>query len=422
MTESADHLTVIVPVLNEAENVDELIDRLLQTCQKESMGVEVLFVDGGSVDGTQARVRARAENSPVRLLSQKNNYRGLSGAVVVGAREATTEVIVVMDADLSHSPEMVPKLAAPLLARSHDMVIGSRYAPQGRIVGWSWVRTVLSYCITLLSRLLIDVRDPMAGFFAVKRERLLECTSNAEGYKIGYEILVNSDEKLRVLELPIEFIDRKRGCSKANLKVGWTFLRRWCALAGGRFSKKAFVAGAIIDISVFLAIFCPGHDLSFSHLSSISIAWVFQYILRLRTDLSVYRNSFSFPKSVIIFLLALFLRAGLLETVVSGWNWRPELAIIIVAIATSIVVEIGHSFFVFADPLGRSSSARRWRVAAIGLFAYVFALRLAYMGLANLNPQEAYYWNYSQHLDLSYLDHPPMAAWIIAAGHEAVLV
>ena len=78
---------------------------------------------------------------------------------------------------------------------------------------------------------------------------------------------------------------------------------------------------------------------------------------------------------------------------------------------------LGCIFLVF-PAAGASSASVRWRVGAIGVLVYCVALRLAYVDLVNLMPQEAYYWNYSEHLDLGYLDHPPMTAWLIWAASK----
>ena len=96
------------PTLNEAENVDSLLARLFQAFREEGREIEVLFADGGSTDGTQEKVQAWASKAPVRLVDARSG-RGLAGDVVVAAREARADVIVVMDGDLSHSPEAAPR-------------------------------------------------------------------------------------------------------------------------------------------------------------------------------------------------------------------------------------------------------------------------------------------------------------------------
>jgi dolichol-phosphate mannosyltransferase len=114
--------------------------------------------------------------------------------------------------------------------------------------------------------------------------------------------------------------------------------------------------------------------------------------------------------------MALFLRDGVLATAIDVWGWAPETAILLAIAFAAIVNYLGSAFFVFPPASSRVSGAVRWRVAALGVLAYVVLLRLVFSVTLDLIPEEAYYWNYSQHLDFGYLDHPPMVAWLIWLG------
>ena len=225
-------ISVVVPTLDEAENVDSLLTRLFQAFREEGREIEVLFADGGSTDGTQEKVQAWASKAPVRLVDARSG-RGLAGDVVVAAREARADVVLVMDGDLSHSPEAAPALARPVLEGSRDMVIGSRYVPGGRTPDRPWRRRAMSRLATAVVWPLTDVRDPTSGFFAIRRDRLLDIGDDAEGFKIGLEVLLRNEGSLRVSEVPICFGDRSRGRSKMNLRQAACYLRRAIALTGG---------------------------------------------------------------------------------------------------------------------------------------------------------------------------------------------
>ena len=409
-------ISIVIPTRNEAENIDELIERLLKTASSAALDAEILVVDDRSVDGTQDRVRAWEGKAPVRLVVQDND-RGLSGAVFQGASAAAHEIVAVMDADLSHPAEAIPALVAPLFDGSSDMVIGSRYVRGGRIVGFPWHRSLLSKGATWLSRLLFDgVADPMAGFFAVSRERIVKAASQAAGFKIGFEILAHGGAQLRVKEIPIEFLERRHGSSKATFKVGIVFLKRLGALAGGNlaWSGVDVTAGMLVDILVFCGALHTGLRLNPAHFAGAAAAWAVYFLLRSRREKNAGSMS-GFVHSGAVFLMALFLRGGILGSL-ANMGWPVELAIVAAATATAILNFSAHSFYVFPDRAALVSPARRWRMAAVGVFAYLLILKLAYFSLPNLIPQEAYYWNYSKHLDLGYLDHPPMIAWVIAAG------
>jgi dolichol-phosphate mannosyltransferase len=108
-------------------------------------------------------------------------------------------------------------------------------------------------------------------------------------------------------------------------------------------------------------------------------------------------------------LMALFLRGGVLGLLSLNWGWPAQISIIFAVIAGLAVTTPGYSRTL-------SSAEGGARALAIGLIAYAFALRLVYLDSVELLPEEAYYWNYSRHLDIGYLDHPPMVAWLIRAG------
>ncbi len=202
-------VAVIVPTLNEVENIDELLTAVLAQ-SGPTLALEVIVVDDGSKDGTQERVREWEAKAPVRLLV-RDATDGLIGAVVEGSRLATTEIVVVMDADLSHPPQRIPDLVRPIIDGEKDMVIGSRYVAGGATPGWPLRRRFISRVASALAWPLTDVHDSLSGFFAVRRDRVLAVETDAAGFKIALEILVRGGESLRVAEVPIAFVDRTRG-------------------------------------------------------------------------------------------------------------------------------------------------------------------------------------------------------------------
>lgn len=221
-------VSIVVPTLNEAENIDPLVRQVMANAPASA---EIIIVDDGSVDGTADRVRSMAEAYPVRLLQRENPILGLSGAVIAGAREARGDILVVMDADLSHPPQEIRNLVAPVLDGRADMVIGSRYVPGGSTPGWPLFRRILSRIAAGVAYPLTGIRDSMCGFFAIRRLVLLELTPRATGFKIAFEAIVNGGRDLRVLEVPIAFRDRTRGTSKMNAAVALLFSVRWLTAA-----------------------------------------------------------------------------------------------------------------------------------------------------------------------------------------------
>ncbi len=222
-------VTVIIPTLNEEDNIDILLERLLAVRKSAGMDFSVLFVDSASTDQTQARVRNWREKGPVRLLSRATNV-GLAGAVLAGARAVNSDVVLVMDADLSHPPEAIPSLLGPILAEECDMVIGSRYVSGGATPDWPWSRRLSSRLATLPALFFCEVRDPLAGFFAIRRHFLSELPGSVPGFKIGLALLAEYGSNLRVKELPIVFRDRDYGRSKMNHGVAFAYLQQLFAL------------------------------------------------------------------------------------------------------------------------------------------------------------------------------------------------
>ncbi len=224
-----DSISIVIPTLNEAENIAALVDQIVAAMPGLR---EIVFVDDRSSDGTPERIRSIAVTAPLRLVERENPTLGLSGAVIAGARAAEGGILVVMDADLSHPPEEIANLVQPILAGQADMVIGSRYVPGGTTPDWPLYRKAMSRLAAACAYPLTGVHDSMCGFFAIRRAQLLELAPSATGFKIAFEAIVRGRPRLRVVEVPIEFRDRRRGKSKMSLGVAMLFGFRWLGAAG----------------------------------------------------------------------------------------------------------------------------------------------------------------------------------------------
>jgi dolichol-phosphate mannosyltransferase len=223
-TSRAHSVSIIIPTLNEEENIEPLVSRIA------ACGVpfrEIVFVDDHSTDNTQKKIRLLKENHPVRLIEQDEADVGLAGAIMRGARAAHGEILIVMDADLSHPPERINDLLGPLLAGSADMVVGSRYVTGGSTPGWPVWRRIISRAGATLAYPLTALHDSMCGFFAIGRSQLLELAPHASGFKIVFETMVRGRGTLRVREIPIAFHQRVRGTSKMSFGIAVRFFVRW---------------------------------------------------------------------------------------------------------------------------------------------------------------------------------------------------
>lgn len=210
---SAPLLSIVVPTYREAANLPILIERVFAAVGAAGIAAEMIVVDDNSADGTEQVVADWARRVAVRLIV-RHDERGLSSAVLRGFDAARGELLLVMDADLSHPPERIADVIAPLRSGAADFVIGSRYVRGGETKDWGFDRWLNSVVATLLSRPLTRARDPMAGFFALHRESLRHAARlNPIGYKIGLELIVKCRCR-RVAEVPITFTDRLHGESK----------------------------------------------------------------------------------------------------------------------------------------------------------------------------------------------------------------
>lgn len=417
--------SVIIPTLNEVDNIDPLLTRLFAV-NLPAGSFEVIFVDDGSQDGTPDKVRVWEERANVRLV-ERQSKPDLTASILAGVAVAQSDVIVVMDADLSHPPEQLPAVVSPVLDGSHDVAIGSRYVPGGSIEGWPLHRQWLSRIGGWLARPICDVSDATSGFFAFRRELAATISEHAHGYKILLELLVTEQGELKVVEVPIYFHDRMRGSSKLSFPHQWIYLQRLMTLAGGSVSigtAGRFVSvglfSVIIDIGLFQLLIHGGSSLALAHIMSFFAAATVNYTFNSKWSFQSHHsgplNWHQFGRFLTIVIMALLMRGGVLALLVYGWHVPPILAIFPAVATTAAINYLGHAFYVFPFKKNSPSLDIRWRVASVGIVAFVILLRLVYLGQAQLIPDEAYYWNYAQHMDLSFYDHPPMVAWLIWLG------
>jgi len=226
-----DKLALVVPTLREAANIVELLSNVRAVLDQVGILYEILVVDDNSQDGTAELVSSIAQqDSRVRLLIRKGQ-RGLAGAVLHGWQHSNASVLGVMDADHQHPSDLLPRLFSAI-QHGGDLAIGSRYTAGGDLGKWNSARKFLSSVAVWVTWPLQDAsiraRDPMSGFFMVRRSCIENIPFRVKGFKLLLEILVrgriHSTE-----EIPFTFSIRHKGNSKANLKVGWDYA---CLLAG----------------------------------------------------------------------------------------------------------------------------------------------------------------------------------------------
>ncbi len=202
-------ISIVVPTYNEAATVPQLATRLVAALAGRDW--ELVVVDDGSPDGTAAVVEGLSRTLPARVVRRRGKL-GLASAVIDGFAAARGDTLVVMDADLSHPPEVVPHLV-DALAGGADLAVGSRYVPGGGTIDWPLRRRIVSRVACLMGNVLVPVRDATSGFFALRRPVVDGVRLNPIGFKIGFEVIARG-RYATVVEVPYLFRDRAAGSSK----------------------------------------------------------------------------------------------------------------------------------------------------------------------------------------------------------------
>ena len=210
-------ISVVIPTYKEAINIPSLVRRISIALDRKKIPFEIIIVDDNSCDGIEDVVKRLNSNDNIQLIVRKDK-RGLSSAVIDGIKYSKSDVIVVMDGDLSHPPEKLPELVDQIANKNADFTIGSRSVKGGSSPHFNFYRKMNALISKLLALPLTKVKDPMAGFFAFRRSLISNIDDlNPLGFKIGLEIIVKTSPR-KISEIPITFEERLGGESKLNLK------------------------------------------------------------------------------------------------------------------------------------------------------------------------------------------------------------
>ena len=216
---------VIIPTFNEIENIEKMIQKVLSYVEN----YHLLIIDDNSPDGTAAKVRALQENYPNRLhLIERKGKLGLGTAYIAGfdwALEKGYQYIFEMDCDFSHNPDDLSRLLSSCKNQKAHLSIGSRYCKGGKVENWPISRILLSYFASIYVRLIlwIGIKDTTAGFKCYTNQALKEVKYHNIPFKgYAFQICMKYGIKkhhLKIIEVPITFIDREYGDSKMSTGI-----------------------------------------------------------------------------------------------------------------------------------------------------------------------------------------------------------
>ena len=284
-------VSVIIPTYKESENIRLLIPRIGDVMKAAGLAVEVIIVDDNSRDGIEQVVAQFTKAQLPVKLEVRMEQRGLSTAVIHGFKLAKGDYLVCMDADFSHPPEKIPELISKLRSGEVDFVIGSRYVPGAATdVDWGLFRWLNSKIAAILARPLVSVKDPMSGFFALRKETFLSTEHLSPiGYKIAMELLVKSSCK-KIVEVPIHFADRKFGKSKLNLTEQLNYVKHLKRLYDYKYNTHSRffqfclvgITGAGVDLICFNLVLPMLKVFALARVVAIYIAMTWNFYLNRR--------------------------------------------------------------------------------------------------------------------------------------------
>ena len=233
-------LGVILPTYNEADTIGQLIEDI----ENLNLNATILIIDDSSPDGTLGIAQQKQEKYENVLLYTRAQKRGLGTAITDGFKfflnaQFIPKYIITMDADYSHNPQDIPRFLSTIKECNSGIVIGSRYINTGRIAGWPISRKILSKTANYTARVALGLKlkDCTSGYRCYSTNFLKEAITNLHSHTYEIQIETIRQAALRnflVTELPILFVNRKRGKSKLSWNeiksfLTYTIKTVWCS-------------------------------------------------------------------------------------------------------------------------------------------------------------------------------------------------
>lgn len=369
-------LSIIIPTYNEAENLETLLAQVFQVLRDAEMDGEVIVVDDDSPDRTWELAKGLMDRYDGLQVIRRTKDKGLSTAVLAGFSAASSDRMMVMDADLSHPPKLIPDLYHAL--DTADISVGSRYVEGGGVKNWPLKRKIISKGATYIAKVLTHVKDPMSGFFALRKQVLDGAELSPKGYKILLEILVRGRYE-KVKEVPFVFEDRRSGESKLSsgvcmkyvshtwslFKVAQTTraqLARFCIVGGLGILVNLAVLFALVDLGSMWYI--PAATISF--MAAVTFNFAGNKVFAFRdTRKGVGTLASQYSKFFVVSVAALMINLAILFLLVDVahlWYILGQVIAIVVATAGNFV---GNKFWTFGEGPRPSTRGRGLRAGAL---------------------------------------------------------
>jgi len=343
LKETGYELCIVVPVFNERDNVLPMVRELSEVLA--NIEWETIFVDDDSPDGTAAAVREVAITNPRVRCLKRIGRRGLSSASVEGMLATAAPYVAVIDGDLQHDSSILVQMLDTLKSSDSEIVVGSRYVDGGGAGGLDEGREKISRFATRLGHSVVPdtLKDPMSGFFMLRRSLLDDVVRNLSGlgFKILLDIFASAGRPLKFREVPYSFRSRQAGSSKLDSNVAFEYLMLLADKLVGRYVPVRFLTFAVIGgfgVVIHLAIVTALFDfvkLQFTSAQAIAtcITMVFNYGLN---NVLTYRD----------------MRRR-------GWKWLTGLLSFLLVCSVGAFANVGVAAYLF-------NRRSEWVLAAIG--------------------------------------------------------
>lgn len=253
-------LAIVLPTLNERDNIAPLIDLIQATLGRD--GWEVLVVDDNSSDGTAEEARRLARSDPRLRVIQRIGRRGLASAAIEGFCATAAPYVAVMDADHQHDPGLLKTMLASVQAGEAEVAVASRFAAGASVAEWNRPdREKLSGIANSLARRLtgVELSDPMSGYFLLPTATARRLVPNLSGigFKILLDLLATANPPLTVKDFPMNFSARRSGESKLDRAIAFDFLAGLYDKSFGRIIPTRFAlfgTVGLLGVGVHMAI------------------------------------------------------------------------------------------------------------------------------------------------------------------------
>jgi dolichol-phosphate mannosyltransferase len=367
-----DMISIIIPTYNEVDNIKVLIPKIHEQLTGEGFHIEIIIVDDESPDGTAEAAGYISVKYPVHVHVRNNKKRGLSISVIEGFELAEGDIIVIMDADLSHPVEKIPEMVRPIMRDECDATVGSRNIPGGGYSTLPLSRKIISRIAGFMAMGVTDLSDPTSGFMAIRKSVLDDVEIDPLGWKIVLEIAAKA--RPRIKEIPILFSERKKGKSKLGLKAQRDYINHLWRLYSFKYSKAVkfikfclvVLSGIVIDTAVLICLvefvfFDPRIAAVFAFIAAVIWNYIFNRVWTFDhtagTKIANIYNTY-----VIVCIIGLGIRIGVMHILIRYANmgespWYILASLLGIAMA-AIVNFLGSRYLFFPKILCKKNGSK----------------------------------------------------------------